>query len=85
MARLTVRVTPRAARNAVSGFDGDGYLIVRGTAPPAEGAANAAVIQLLAKTLALPPRDVVLVAGATSRLKQFDLPLTLAEIRSRVG
>ena len=28
---------------------------------------------------------VVLVAGATSRLKQFDLPLTLAEIRSRVG
>jgi hypothetical protein len=85
MARLTVRVTPRATRDAVSGFDADGRLQLRVTAPPADGAANAAVTKLLAAALGLPPRDIVLVAGASARVKQFDVPLSEAEIRARVG
>jgi hypothetical protein len=84
MARLMVRVTPRAARDGIDGFDPDGVLRVRVTAAPADGAANAAVAKLLAKALAVPSRDIVLVSGATARQKMFDLPLTLVEVGQRL-
>lgn len=84
MARLHVRVTPRSSREAVEGFDMEGTLHVRVTAPPADGAANAAVAKLLARALGLPPRDVVLVSGATARQKVFDIPMDPADARSRL-
>jgi uncharacterized protein YggU (UPF0235/DUF167 family) len=59
-------------------------LAVRVTAPPAEGAANAAVTRLLAATLGLPARDVVLISGASSRLKVFDLPLAADDLARRL-
>jgi len=82
--RLSVRVTPRANRNAIEGFDDDGVLKVRVTAPPADGAANEAVARLLATALRLPGRDVVLASGATSRNKVFEVPITLDEVRARL-
>ena len=85
MSRLTVRVTPRASRDAIEGFDDAGAVRVRVTAAPAEGAANAAVAKLLAKALDLPSRDVVLVSGTTSRLKVFDVPLDEEVVRRRVA
>ncbi|KAA0229635.1 MAG: DUF167 domain-containing protein [Dehalococcoidia bacterium] len=85
MARIAVHVTPRASRDAVTGFDERGVLGVRVTAPPADGAANAAVAKLLAKALGLPSRDVVLVTGATSREKVFDLPFDADEVRRRLA
>lgn len=85
MTRIHVRVTPRASRDAVEGFDAEGQLRVRVTAPPADGEANAAVTRLLAKALGLPQRDVVLVSGATARQKTFELPLDSEEIRRRLG
>ncbi len=84
MTNLRVRVTPRASRDAIAGFDDAGRLRIRVTAPPADGAANAAVTKLLAKALGLAPRDVVLVRGATSRDKVFEVPLTEAQIRANV-
>lgn len=83
--RLAVRVTPRATRDAVEGFDAEGSLRVRVTAAPADGAANAAVARLLAKALGLPGRDVVLVVGATARQKLFDIPLDMDELRRRLA
>ncbi len=76
MSRLHVRVTPRAARDLIGVIDPDGVLHVRVTAAPAEGAANAAVSRLLAGVFDVPPRDVVLVSGASARQKVFDLPLS---------
>ena len=84
MSRLAVRVTPRATRDAVEGFDSEGALRVRVTAAPADGAANAAVAKLLAKALGLPGRDVVLVSGSTARQKLFDLPIDQSEVRRRL-
>jgi uncharacterized protein (TIGR00251 family) len=85
MTRLHVRVTPRASRDAVVRRDPGGTVHVRVTAPPADGAANAAVARLLAKTLGLPARDVTLVSGATSRLKVFDVPVDERELDSRLA
>jgi uncharacterized protein (TIGR00251 family) len=84
MARIAVRVTPRASRDTVARAS-DGALAVRVTAAPTDGQANEAVTRLLAKALGLPPRDVVLVSGATARQKTFDIPLTAEEIASRLA
>lgn len=85
MTRIAVRVTPRASRDAVEGFDAAGVLRVRVTAPPAEGAANAAVAKLLAGALGLPGRDVVLVSGASARNKTFEVPLDGDQVVARLG
>jgi uncharacterized protein (TIGR00251 family) len=82
--KLSVRVTPRASKDSVGTFDASGTLAVRVTPPPADGAANDAVVKLLAKTFGLAQRDVVLVSGATSRTKVFELPLTPGEIAGRL-
>ena len=66
---IAVRVTPRAARNAVL-LDGD-MIRVTVTVVPEDGKANAAVIKLLAKALGVAKSRLVLVRGATSRDKLF--------------
>ncbi|MFN8507134.1 MAG: DUF167 domain-containing protein [Dehalococcoidia bacterium] len=83
--RLAVRVTPRASRDAIAGFDPAGALLVRVTAPPTDGAANAAVTKLLSRALDLPARDIVLASGASSRQKLFDIPLSEDELRARLA
>ena len=69
-ARIAVRVTPRAGREAVAQADA-GRLDVRVTAPPEDGCANAAVRKLLARALGIAPSRLTLVAGVTSRDKLF--------------
>ena len=66
---LAIRVAPRASRDAVLGVH-DGALKVALTAPPVDGAANAALIKLLAKRLGVAKRDVRIVAGESSRTKR---------------
>lgn len=66
--RFAVRITPRSSSNAIDGAI-DGALRVRVTAPAVEGAANAALVNLLADVLGVAKRDVRIVAGATRRQK----------------
>ena len=67
-ARFAVRITPRSAVERVDGVV-DGVLKVRVMAPAVEGAANAALIRIIADELDVARRDVRIVAGATSRQK----------------
>jgi uncharacterized protein YggU (UPF0235/DUF167 family) len=64
---VAVRVTPRARRNALT-LEGE-TLRAWLTAPPVEGAANAALLALLAERLGLPKRAVTLLRGESSREK----------------
>jgi uncharacterized protein YggU (UPF0235/DUF167 family) len=70
-----VRLTPKAGRDALEGVaqlaDGRSVLQARVRAAPHEGEANAALIKLIAKALGVPPRDIQLVGGATTRLKRL--------------
>lgn len=63
-----VLVQPRASRPKVGPIH-DGRIKVAVTAPPVDGEANAAVIELLAKSLGVPRSAVEVVAGASSRRK----------------
>ena len=66
--RFAVRLTPRASSNRVDGVI-DGTLRIRVIAPAVEGAANTALLQLLAGELGVGRRDVRIIAGATGREK----------------
>ena len=67
-ATISLRVQPRASRNAVVGWIGD-VLKIRLTAPPVEGAANAACLTFLADLLDLPPSNLTIIKGDRSRQK----------------
>ena len=82
MARISVRLTPRAGRNAIDGWDGE-ILRARVAAPPVDGKANDALLRLLAKALGVAPSGVALVSGAQSRVKIVEADgMTLDDIRS---
>jgi uncharacterized protein YggU (UPF0235/DUF167 family) len=74
---LGVRLTPKGGRDGIDGIellaDGRSVLKARVRAAPSEGEANAALIRLLAKAVGVPPRDVVLSAGATARIKRLTI------------
>jgi uncharacterized protein (TIGR00251 family) len=63
-----VRVIPRAGRTEIAGVR-DGAVLVRLAAAPVEGAANAELIDLLARILRIPKRDITIVSGERSRSK----------------
>lgn len=65
---IPVRVTPHAKQNKVQP-QADGSLKVYVTAPPEDGRANEAVVEILAEWLGVKRRDVEIVRGATSRNK----------------
>ena len=66
--RLTVEVRPRAGRDEIVGWQG-AVLRVRVAAPPAGGAANEAVRELLAERLGCAPSRVEIVRGHAARTK----------------
>jgi len=66
--KLDVRLQPRGGRDGIVGWRDD-RLLVRVSAPPVDGRANAALRKLLAAELRVPKGRVAVVHGATSRDK----------------
>lgn len=88
-ARLVVRLTPRGGRDAVEGWVSDAagrpVLKARVAAAPVDGAANAALIALVAGALKAPKSHVRLVLGASAKLKQLEIEgLDEAELARRL-
>ncbi len=71
-ARLRVKVHARARRNELIGLQGD-VLRIKVTAPPVEGKANAAVIDLLAAHLRVPKSSIRIVSGEHAPLKLIEV------------
>ena len=86
---LALRVTPRSAKPGIGGWrpdaDGREELEVRVAQAPADGAANEAVVKLLAQALGISRAEVKLVAGAASRHKRVAIPFDVEEARRRLG
>jgi uncharacterized protein YggU (UPF0235/DUF167 family) len=68
-ARFAVRLMPRGGSDRVDGVSDEGVLQARVSAPAVGGAANAALVRLLADELDVSKTSVRLVAGATGRQK----------------
>jgi uncharacterized protein YggU (UPF0235/DUF167 family) len=86
---LAVRVTPRSAKPGIGGWrtagDGGEELEVRVAEAPADGAANDAVVKLIARALGTSRSQVEIIAGGASRHKRIAVPFDAAETRRRLG
>ena len=86
---LPVRVTPRSAKPGIGGWregaDGREELEVRVAEAPADGAANEAVIRLLAKALGVSRSELSIISGAASRHKRVAIPFDVTEARGRLN
>jgi uncharacterized protein len=82
---LTIRVIPRAGLTSLAGTR-DNALLIRLAAPPVDGAANAALLEFLARALDIPKRNVLLTGGEKSRTKRVKvMGVSPAAIRQRLG
>jgi uncharacterized protein YggU (UPF0235/DUF167 family) len=84
-----VRVTPNAGRDAVedveTGADGKSYLRLRVRAVPDKGAANRAVVALLAKHVGVAKSAVTLLSGETLRQKILRIEGDPEDLIARLG
>jgi len=82
---LKVKVTPRGSADTVLGI-AEGALRIRLTAPPLEGAANAAARAFLSDLLGVPKRAVELARGQSARAKTFRIDgLAPDTVRARLS
>ena len=72
MARLTVKVHPRARRSALAGRIGDAWKLSL-AAPPVDGKANDECVRYLAEFAGVPRSRVRIVMGLTSRVKVVEI------------
>lgn len=70
--RFNVRVQPRASHSEIAG-EYNGTIKIRLSAPPVDGAANEALVELLAKRLGVAKRNVRIVGGLSSRNKTVEI------------
>jgi uncharacterized protein (TIGR00251 family) len=69
---FTIKVVPRASKSEIVGEMG-GALKIRIASPPVDGAANAELVKLLAKTFGVSKSDVEIIGGETSKTKQIKI------------
>jgi uncharacterized protein YggU (UPF0235/DUF167 family) len=82
---LSVRLTPRAARERLAAEDDGGYA-AHVTAPPVESAANEALCRLVAKAAGVAPSRVSVVRGHRGRRKVVRVEgIDDAALRARIG
>ena len=81
---IVVHLTPTGGRDSIDGIEmmSDGRAVLKARVRPAphEGAANKALIALLAKSLGVPPRNVSITGGATSRVKRVHVVGNASEL-----
>jgi uncharacterized protein YggU (UPF0235/DUF167 family) len=86
---LTVRLTPKGGRDAIEGIerlaDGSTVLKARVRAVASEGAANAALIRLVAATLGVAPSRVTLTGGAAARVKRLKVEGDAAVLAAKLA
>jgi len=67
--QLKVRLQPRASRDRIVGYDSEGRLRIKVTAPPVGGAANLRLIELLSKWLGISKSKISIISGEKKRDK----------------
>jgi uncharacterized protein len=82
---FSVKIHPRARKNAINGELGDALKLSL-TAPPVEGWANEACIEFLANLLKVPRSSVTIASGQSSRTKVIRvIGISADEVRKRLG
>ena len=85
---LLVRAQPKSSRNAIDDWVEDAggrrALKVRVTAPPSDGAANAAIVKTLSKALGVPRSAVRIASGQSARVKRVVIDAPEPQVRAAI-
>jgi uncharacterized protein (TIGR00251 family) len=85
MARVTVKVHPRAKRSGLAGRFGDAWKLDL-AAPPVDGKANEECVRFFAELCGIPRSRVRIVTGASARLKVVEIEgVDQADLERRLG
>ena len=85
VSRLSVRVSPNAPKNEITGFV-EGVLRVKVAAPPEKGKANRELISFLGRVLDISPGSLDVIKGHTGRSKLIAVSgLSQEELLRRLG
>ena len=83
--KISVRLQPKASREQLLGWDGGGVLRVRVKEAPVDGAANAALVRLVAKYLGISRGAISIIHGATGRNKILKVEgLSASQVKNRL-
>ena len=83
--KISVRLQPKASREELRVWDEGGVLRVRVKEAPVDGAANAALVRLVAKYLGISRRAISIIHGATGRSKILKVEgLSARQIKNRL-
>ena len=85
MARIAIKVHPRAKRTAITGRLGEAYKLDL-KAPPVDGKANAECIRFFAELAGVPRSSVRILQGAAGRMKVMEIEgVEMGEIERRLA
>jgi uncharacterized protein (TIGR00251 family) len=85
---LRVRLTPKSARDVIEGLaeTAEGTTLqVRVRAVPADGSANAALENLIARWLGVPKTSITVLKGTRARVKTIAIWGAPAELEARIA
>ena len=83
--KISVRLQPKASREELRVWDEGGVLRVRVKEAPVDGAANAALVRLVAKCLGISRGAISIIHGATGRNKILKVEgLSARQIKNRL-
>lgn len=84
-AAITVRVTPRMAKNEITEILNDGTVKIRLTAPPVDGKANQCLTEFLSEVFGVKPAKIEIISGFTGRDKIVSiLDLSPEEVQEKI-
>jgi len=81
---MTVRITPNASRDEVTGVDVDGVVRIKVQSPPVEGAANKRLVKFLSKKAGVSKSSIRLLRGETARIKVIEIDGDEQTVRRRI-
>ncbi|NLA74401.1 MAG: YggU family protein [Deltaproteobacteria bacterium] len=67
---IDARIIPKSSRNEITALE-QGIVKIRVTAPPVDGLANRAVIELISKKFKIPKKNIEIISGDKSKNKRI--------------
>lgn len=81
---IKIKVQPRASKNRIAGMLGDALKVTL-TAPPVDGAANAACIEYFSSIMNLPKNRLEIISGQTGRTKLLKIfGIKIADLKEKI-
>jgi hypothetical protein len=70
---ITVKIQPKSSNDQIVGWQEDGSLKIKVSAPPVEGSANKKLIEIISKKLGVAKSRIKIISGGKSKEKAIEI------------